>query len=38
MLIFHNRSAAGRTRTYDHLVNSQMLYLLSYGGTMRCKQ
>ena len=25
-------SAAGQTRTADHLVNSQVLYLLSYGG------
>lgn len=25
-------SAAGQTRTDDNLVNSQVLYLLSYGG------
>lgn len=27
-------SAAGQTRTVDHLVNSQALYLLSYGGAV----
>ena len=27
------RFAAARTRTWDHLVNSEALYQLSYGGT-----
>ncbi len=31
-------SAAGQTRTADHLVNSQVLYLLSYGGFYRTAQ
>ncbi len=28
-------SAAGQTRTDDNLVNSQVLYLLSYGGRVK---
>ena len=31
------KSSSGRTRTCDHLINSQALYQLSYAGTFRIK-